>query len=138
MKSFILFLGAVLALNLSAQAAPVNDVVETKFWVSGDCNGCKMRIEKAMDVKGVKYASYDLKTNMLTVTYNSKHITEDKIHTLLHDVGHQTKKAASCADGKSAECGAKGENGDACCSDKSKSKGKKDSKDAKAKSAGKK
>ena len=78
----------MLANNLSAQK-----VVETSFHVSGVCGMCEDRIEKAVDVKGVKQADYDLDTHTLSIAYNPKHISEDEIHQLLNAVGHDTEKS---------------------------------------------
>jgi len=67
--------------------------VETTFEVSGVCGMCEARIEKAVDVKGVKMAEYDLDTHMLTVAYNTEKISEDEIHDLINAVGHDTEKS---------------------------------------------
>jgi len=45
-----------------------------------------------MDVKGVKTAEYDLDSHMLSVTYTTKHISEETIHQLLNEAGHDTEK----------------------------------------------
>lgn len=62
----------------------------TSFFVAGVCDMCKMRIERAVDVKGVKSASYDLSTHQLQITYQPAKITEAKIHQLLNEAGHDT------------------------------------------------
>ena len=67
--------------------------VETSFEVSGVCGMCEDRIETALDVKGVKMADYDLDSHTLTIAYNPKKITEDKVHALLNAVGHDTEKS---------------------------------------------
>ena len=67
--------------------------IETSFTVSGICGMCEDRIEDALDVKGVKMASYDLDTHTLTVAYNSEKISEDQIHVLLNAAGHDTEKS---------------------------------------------
>ncbi len=67
--------------------------IETSFEVSGICGMCEERIESAVDVKGVKYADYDLETHTLSIIYNPKHLTEDEIHGLLNAVGHDTEKS---------------------------------------------
>lgn len=70
-----------------------NKPVTISLKVGGTCEMCKKRIERAVDVKGVKYASYDLKTHTLEITYVPSKITEDKIHELLNAVGHDTEKS---------------------------------------------
>ncbi|MEO0405569.1 MAG: heavy-metal-associated domain-containing protein [Bacteroidota bacterium] len=88
-------LGLVLAL-INIQAA-VN-VKEVSFWVDGNCDHCKERIETALDVKGVKMAEYDVKENMLTVVYKPEVITLDRLHQLVAAAGHDTKKAKATDD----------------------------------------
>lgn len=103
MKNFILFLGAALLFTSSSFG---QKTVETSFWVGGTCMHCKERIESALDMKGVKYASYELATHTLTVAYKSKKVTEDQIHTALHAIGHDTSKG-KCSEeeyGKISNC----------------------------------
>ena len=46
---------------------------KVQFEVTGNCIMCKKRIEKsALISKGVKYASWDIPSNQLTLIYNSK------------------------------------------------------------------
>lgn len=82
----ILLVGA--AVNTNAQK-----VVTEKFWVGGVCDMCKTRIEKALDVSGIKYASYDLEAHTLEVIYKANKISSEEIHKLLNDAGHDTDKA---------------------------------------------
>ncbi len=58
------------------------------FWVGGVCDMCKERIERAVDVKGVRFAEYDLERHELTITFNPSIITEKRIHELLNENGH--------------------------------------------------
>lgn len=74
--------------NLQAQKN-----IETSFEVSGVCGMCEDRIEKAVDVKGVKMADYDVDSHILSIAYNSDKITEEEIHALLNEVGHDTEKS---------------------------------------------
>lgn len=91
-KTSLLFL--LLAMSSEAFA---QKTIETSFRVDGICEMCEARIEKAVDVKGVKSAEYDLESHTLTIAYSPKKITEDKIHTLLNEAGHDTEKSA-CSD----------------------------------------
>ena len=94
MKSIkIIFLFAVLftaGLSVSAQG---KKPVTTSFWVGGVCDMCKERIERAVDVSGVRSISYDLDHHQLTVVYLPKKITEDKLHDLLNAAGHDTSRS---------------------------------------------
>ena len=67
-------------------------VVKANIKVFGNCGMCKERIETALDAGGVKVAAWDSKTKNLEVVYNSKKITELKIHELIAGVGHDTEK----------------------------------------------
>jgi len=46
-----------------------------------------------MDVKGIKAAEYDLETQLLTVSYATKFLSEDDLHALLNGIGHDTEKS---------------------------------------------
>lgn len=90
MKNFILFLGAALLFTSTSFG---QKTVETSFWVGGVCGMCEQRIENALDVKGVKYADYDLASHTLTVAFKTKKISEEQIHKLLNAAGHDTAKS---------------------------------------------
>ncbi len=77
------------AFTLTAQQKKVETI---QFEVGGVCEMCKERIESALDVKGVKFAEYDLDEHLLTVTFKTKQITEEQIHQRIADVGHDTNK----------------------------------------------
>ena len=47
---------------------------KTSFLVNGVCEMCEKRIENALDIKGVNFASWDMKTKMCNVTFNSSKI----------------------------------------------------------------
>lgn len=70
-----------------------NRPVTVEFFVDGTCDMCEERIEKALDVKGVLYADYELDEHKLEVTYKPHKISEEKIHKLLNAVGHDTEKS---------------------------------------------
>lgn len=66
---------------------------ETTFWVNGVCGMCEKRIESALiNTPGVKFADWDKESLQVTVAYNSKKITEQKLHEILAGVGHDTQK----------------------------------------------
>lgn len=66
--------------------------VTVSFWVAGVCGMCESTIEKALDVKGIINADYNLETHTLEVTYKPGKISEDQIHKLLNEVGYDTSK----------------------------------------------
>lgn len=54
---------------------------------------CKARIERAMDTKGVRAASYNLEAHELNVTYVPAKISIEQLHALLNEIGHDTDKS---------------------------------------------
>ena len=65
--------------------------VEKTFRVEGKCGMCKDRIEEAVDVKGVKYADWNVESKMLKVIYNSEKISLEEIKKHIADAGHDTE-----------------------------------------------
>lgn len=62
------------------------------FKVLGKCDMCKTRIEKTVKAEGVTNASWDQKTQMLTVTYDPAKTSQDALSKKLASVGHDTEK----------------------------------------------
>ena len=87
----LLFLGLMLiSASIYAQS---NKPVTTNITVGGTCEMCKARIEKTVDVKGVKYAEYTLAEHKLEITYVPSKISEEQLHKILNEVGHDTNKS---------------------------------------------
>ncbi len=97
MKTLKLFLAAVLAVTFSAtsfaqmkdhskMSTPKTEVIK----VSGNCESCKARIEKAAKVEGVSKADWNQKTKMLTFTYDPSKVRSVDIQKKIADVGHDT------------------------------------------------
>lgn len=86
MKNLIVICLLILPLALSAQKNK-----KTNFEVSGNCEMCKKRIEKAaLNVKGLKVATWDIPSNILSVVYNSEKVNLQEIQTAIAKVGHDT------------------------------------------------
>ena len=63
------------------------------FEVDGKCEMCKMRIEKAaLQVPGVKFASWDIPTHELSVIIDERKTNSMEIKTALVNVGHDTRE----------------------------------------------
>mgnify|MGYP000562741842 CR=1 FL=1 len=63
------------------------------FDVNGKCGMCKARIEKAaLNVKGVKFASWDIPSHQLSVIMDERKTDPMKIKTAIVAVGHDTKE----------------------------------------------
>jgi len=80
----------------NAKAKQVNYVPAshetTIFKVGGECGMCKQRIESNVRaIKGVKSASWNKETKVLTVTYNPMKIDIMDVHKKIASVGHDTE-----------------------------------------------
>ena len=89
MKKILVLLFIGISLFSFAQS---KKTITTQFKVFGNCTMCKQRIETALDLTGIKTASWDTKSKMLNVVYNSSKISELKIHEVIAGVGHDTEK----------------------------------------------
>jgi copper chaperone CopZ len=101
MKTLKVFLtvliAVVLGLNTSAQTQEQKNMNTTTaktetFKVWGACGMCKTRIENAVKTEGATSADWDLKTKMLTVTFDPKKTSIDAFDKKLASVGHDTEK----------------------------------------------
>jgi periplasmic mercuric ion binding protein len=97
MKNIFLILITVLSTKIAV--SQVEEKIEIKgntteatFWVNGNCEMCKKRIEKALDVSGIKIATYTPENQTLFVAFNNKKIELSKIHQLIAEAGHDTHK----------------------------------------------
>ncbi len=72
----------------SAMSAPKTEI----FKVSGNCESCKARIEKAAKVEGVTKADWNQKTKMLTLVYDPSKVRSIDVQKKIADVGHDTPK----------------------------------------------
>jgi copper chaperone CopZ len=96
MKKLFVAFGLIACVH-SVNAQKTSHKITTTFWVAAACSMCEATIEKALDVKGVIAADFVLATHQLTITYNSKKLTEENIHQLLNEVGYDTEKS-NCTD----------------------------------------
>jgi periplasmic mercuric ion binding protein len=97
MKSIKLFLAIVLLVtvdaNIQAQTGAKTSGSKTEsFKVWGACEMCKDRIEKTVKAEGATNASWDVKTKMVTLTYNPSKTNVDALSKKLASVGHDTEK----------------------------------------------
>jgi outer membrane receptor for ferrienterochelin and colicins len=81
------------AYSQNAAASPAPAIDSISIWVNGACGMCKTRIEEAaLSVRGVKSASWDRETDMLTVSADVEKIKIRKLHYRLASVGHDTRE----------------------------------------------
>lgn len=66
---------------------------ESEFYVRGNCEMCKERIEASVkSVPGVSSAIWDVNTSSLKVAYDSTKVTELALHKSVAATGHGTKQ----------------------------------------------
>ncbi len=107
MKTKIIFIiNILLFASISFIAQNSKSVITQTLNVRGNCGQCKERIESAVDVKGVKYAEWNKKTQVLTITYKPSVISIDEIKTKILNVGHDvdTLKANDSVYDKLPDC----------------------------------
>lgn len=91
----VLFVFAI-SISASAQTHDHNAMNTTSlktesFKVWGKCDMCKARIEKAVKEDGATSASWDVKTQVLTVTFDPSKTNKDGMSKKLASVGHDTE-----------------------------------------------
>ena len=100
-----LFAQATIATTKAATTANVNDQktgtkptkgIETvSFNVSGNCGMCKRRIEEACVLPGVKAATWNAETQLLSVKFDNARTDLVKIKTRIAKAGHDVEGMAS-------------------------------------------
>lgn len=65
-------------------------VKEDSISVKGNCIQCKKRIETSLDLKGVKFSEWNVKTKKLFIAYRADKISEKEIHEAIAAAGHDT------------------------------------------------
>ena len=91
----VVLLATVLGFNSYAQTHDHSKMASTKtqtLKVSGNCDLCKTRIEKAAKLDGVSKAEWDAKSNILAVTFDPAKTNMDQISKKIAAVGHDNSK----------------------------------------------
>ena len=96
MKTIKFFI-AIVALTLSTVIFAANATKTETIKVSGKCETCKVRIEKAAKVDGVTKADWSTKTKVLTLVYNPAKVKSDDVQKKIAAVGHDTPKYKATA-----------------------------------------
>ena len=82
-----LFAGVQLIGQTTTTPPAKNTIIKIK--TSAECEMCKERIEKEVSLmKGVKKAELDVATKILTVEYNSKKTSAEKIKKAISNIGY--------------------------------------------------
>ena len=98
MKKITTLLFALLAL-MFVSCENTEGFKTEKFTVYGNCGMCKKTIEASLDgVQGISSAEWDMNKDKMTVTFDPKVISIEKIHGKIAGVGYDTdEKRASDA-----------------------------------------
>jgi len=91
----VVLLATVLGFNSYAQMQDHSKMISTKtetLKVSGNCDLCKARIEKAAKLEGVSNAEWDAKSNSLAVTFDPAKTNMDQISKKIAAAGHDNSK----------------------------------------------
>ena len=86
MKTIItVFISLFFSFNFLAQDKSVKTITLS---VKGNCEECKVRIENAADIKGVKLCIWDVDKKIATITYKEDKITPLQIEQAIAAVGY--------------------------------------------------
>lgn len=91
----VAFLAIVSGVNTQAKSQDNSKKITTKtetLKVSGNCDMCKARIEKAAKVDGVSKAEWNAKSKLLSVTYDPAKTNLEQIGKKVAAAGHDTEK----------------------------------------------
>ncbi len=93
MKTVKIIIIAILAIVITSNVYSQSSTIKTEtIKVSGNCDMCKARIEKAAKVDGVSKAEWNKESKMLAVTYDAAKINADAIGKKVAAAGHDTEK----------------------------------------------
>ncbi|MCB9045778.1 MAG: heavy-metal-associated domain-containing protein [Chitinophagales bacterium] len=102
---YIIILISVVFSSLTVHAQD-KDIKTEKLLVSGNCEMCEKRIEKAAYVKGVKRAEWDKDKHELTVTYKPSKTSKEEILKSVAEAGYDSEAFTASEDAyeKLPEC----------------------------------
>lgn len=93
-KYLILLPAVLFCFNSFSQDAKKKETIEIK--TSAQCEMCKERIEKALAyTKGVKKSNLDINSKKITVTFNPKKISVEKIREVISKAGYDADDMAA-------------------------------------------
>ena len=98
MKTVKIIIIAILAIVITSNVYSKSSTIKTEtIKVSGNCDMCKARIEKAAKVDGVSKAEWNKETKLLAVTYDPAKTNSDAIGKKVAAAGHDTEKTKADA-----------------------------------------
>lgn len=96
MKTVKILIIALLAIVFTSSTNAQTPVIKSKtetIKVSGNCDMCKARIEKAAKMDGVTKAEWSKKDKTLTATFDSAKTNMEEIGKKVAAAGHDNEKA---------------------------------------------
>lgn len=78
--------------TLTAKEHTVRSKAENEFYVKGNCESCKARIEKAAKDAGADSAEWSAEKQRVTLNFNAQKTSADKILRKIAEVGHDNEK----------------------------------------------
>jgi len=94
MKTVKIIIVAVLAIVITSTVYSQSVTTKTEtIKVSGNCDMCKARIEKAAKIDGVSKAEWSKKDKTLAATFDPAKTNIDEIGKKVAAAGHDTEKA---------------------------------------------
>lgn len=88
-RQFLPFV-ALLSLSFSASAQSNTAIKTDTFFVNGNCEMCKARIEKALDQRGVKSFNWNAATQQAIVTYRTDKVNLAALQAAVAKAGHDS------------------------------------------------
>ena len=73
-------------------AAQAQGKLTAEFTAKGCCGMCEERIVSALDVPGVRLATWERSTEKVTVVFKPKKVSQDELEQLVAAVGHDTER----------------------------------------------
>jgi hypothetical protein len=106
MKTKFLSILSMMMMLFIQQLIAQGTVQKDTITILGNCGECKERIEEAAYIKGVKEAVWNKTSKVLSVVYNTKKTSLDKICASIAKAGHDSpvKKAGDKEYGKLPSC----------------------------------
>ena len=90
---YLILLSSIMISSFSFSQENSSKSQSASFIVKGVCEMCEDRIENGVvKLKGVKYASWEIISNKISIIYNSRKIKLDEIHKQISLLGHSTEK----------------------------------------------
>jgi len=88
MKNIIIIL-VLLISPVALLAQKDQTIIKDTLEVKGNCSHCKMRIENAATLPGVKFAEWEKETHLLQVVYKSAKVSREDIEKSIAAKGHK-------------------------------------------------